>query len=134
MHKKNNQYSYVLEANVEKSIYINLLERKLIPTDFYVEFYKLKRKNFFIKRKLTRTVTIFFIHFSEKKKISVKNESFYREIQIVIINLSLKPILIKPYQKIAIMEIYQENEIKWEKVSILNKSIRGENSFGSTGI
>lgn len=134
MHKKNNQYSYVLEANVEKSIYINLLERKLIPTGLYVEFYKLKRKNFFIKRKLIRTVTIFFIHFSEKKKISVKNESIYREIQIVIINLSLKPILIKPYQKIAIMEIYQENEIKWKKCSILNQSIRGENSFGSTGI
>lgn len=134
MHKKNNQYSYVLEANVEKSIDINFLGRELIPTNLYVEFYKLKKKNFFIKKKLIRTTTICFIHFSEKKKISVKNESIYREIQIVIINISLKPILIKPYQKIAIMEIYQENEIKWKKSSILNQSMRGENSFGSTGI
>ncbi|WP_238785537.1 dCTP deaminase/dUTPase family protein [Blattabacterium cuenoti] len=73
-----------------------------------------------------------FDSFFGKKKISVKKESI--EIQIVIINISLKSILIKPYQKIVIMEIYQENEVKWKKCSILNESIRGENSFGSTGI
>ncbi|WP_185862723.1 dCTP deaminase/dUTPase family protein [Blattabacterium cuenoti] len=133
MHKKNNQYSSVLEANVEKSIYINYLERKLIPTGLYIEFYKLKRKNFFIKKKLINTGTICLIHFSEKKKNPSKM-NLYIEIQIVIINISLKYILIKPYQKIVIMEIYQENEIKWKKCSILNESIRGENSFGSTGI
>ncbi|WP_238784818.1 dCTP deaminase/dUTPase family protein [Blattabacterium cuenoti] len=75
-----------------------------------------------------------FDSFFGKKKIPVKKESIYIEIQIVIINISLKSILIKPYQKIVIMEIYQENEIKWKKCSILNESIRGENSFGSTGI
>ncbi len=68
MHKKNNQYSSVLEANVENPISINYLGRKLIPTGLYIEFYKLKRKNFFIKKKLINTGTICLIHFSEKKK------------------------------------------------------------------
>ncbi len=78
MHKKNNQYSYVLKADVEKSIYINFLGRKLIPTGLYVKLYKLKRKNFFIKRKLIKTVTICLIHFSEKKKISVLSTQKYK--------------------------------------------------------
>ncbi|WP_185859923.1 deoxyuridine 5'-triphosphate nucleotidohydrolase [Blattabacterium cuenoti] len=133
MHKKNNQYSSVLEANVDKYIYINYLDRKVIPTGLYMEVDKLKRKNFFIKKKLINTGTICLIHISEKKKYPSKT-NLYIEIQIVIINISLKSILIKPDQKIAIMEIYQENEIKWKKCSILHESIRGENSFGSTGI
>ncbi|WP_238784454.1 dCTP deaminase/dUTPase family protein [Blattabacterium cuenoti] len=108
------------------------MERILIPTAIYIKLSKINENHFFIKKKIIDSRTVCLIHFSEKKS---PTDFFLKQIKIVIINLSLKSILIiQPYEKIAIMDITKTPEIKWKSSNKLNKSIRGSNSFGSTGI
>ncbi|AWU43969.1 deoxyuridine 5'-triphosphate nucleotidohydrolase [Blattabacterium sp. (Cryptocercus kyebangensis)] len=135
MHKKSYPSTFILKANIQKPIFIIFLERKLISTGFYLKFSKNIKKDFFIKKKFIDTGTICIIHISDKKKEIEKGDNqYYKELKVIIINISLKNILIQPNEKIAIMDVYPEIEIKWKKCSILNKSKRGNNSFGSTGI
>ncbi|WP_341658122.1 hypothetical protein [Blattabacterium cuenoti] len=65
-----------------------------------------------------------------------KKHPLYNEIQIIVINVfPEKNIMIKPNEKLGILDIVTDvKKIKWKKCSILNRSIRGNNSFGSTGI
>ncbi|WP_238784270.1 dCTP deaminase/dUTPase family protein [Blattabacterium cuenoti] len=116
----------ILRAYLKKSISINFLERRLISTGIYIQFSE-TRNNFFIK-KLIDTKTICLIHFMDKEKKK------FKEIKVLIINISFKPFLIIPYEKIGIMNITKNTEIKWESSDILNQSRRGSDSFGSTGI
>ncbi|MDR1804922.1 MAG: deoxyuridine 5'-triphosphate nucleotidohydrolase [Flavobacteriales bacterium] len=125
MHK----YQSILKANIKNEIFINSLERKLITTGYYLEFNKIFYNNFFIRKKLIDAGIICLVHFYEKKEKKI----VFQELQLVIINISLKIIKIKPKEKIAIIDIYPKIKIKWEESSILNKSGRGNNSFGSTG-
>ncbi|WP_341651208.1 hypothetical protein [Blattabacterium cuenoti] len=65
-----------------------------------------------------------------------KKHPFYNEIQIIVINVfPEKNIMINPNEELGILDIIIDvKKIKWKKCSILNRSIRGNNSFGSTGI
>ncbi|AWU45137.1 dCTP deaminase/dUTPase family protein [Blattabacterium punctulatus] len=134
MYKKNYPSTSILKANIQDSVSIFFLERKLISTGFYFNFYKNFKKDFFIKKKFIDPLTICIIHILNKKKIEKKYSQYYKELKIIIINISLKKILIQPNEKIAIINIYPKIKIKWKKCFILNKSKRGYNSFGSTGI
>ncbi len=84
---------------------------------------------FFFKKKNDR---IYLYHSSYEKK----KHPLYNEIQIIVINVfPEKNIMIKPNEKLGILDIVTDvKKIKWKKCSILNRSIRGNNSFGSTGI
>ncbi|WP_185862165.1 dCTP deaminase/dUTPase family protein [Blattabacterium cuenoti] len=117
-YKKEDQSTLI--ANIEKSISINFLEKKLIPTGFFIEFYKNIKYCFFIKKQFIEAICIIHI---EKK-----------EIKIIVINIFLKPIIIIPNEKLAILNMVKKTKIKWNKCTILNKSMRGDNSFGSSGI
>ncbi|AWU44526.1 dCTP deaminase/dUTPase family protein [Blattabacterium punctulatus] len=134
MYTKSFPSTSILKANIQDSVSIFFLERKLISTGFYFNFYKNFKKDFFIKKNFIDPVTICIIHILNKKKIKKKYSQYYKELKIIIINISLKKILIQPNDKIAIINIYPEIKIKWKKYFILNKSKRGYNSFGSTGI
>ncbi|WP_185857983.1 dCTP deaminase/dUTPase family protein [Blattabacterium cuenoti] len=120
-------HQYILIANIKKSISINFLERKLIPTGFFIQVKKDPQYYFFLKKKFIESICI--IHIKKNKK-----HKSYKEIQIIIFNVFFKNIMIKPYEKIGILNIVKNVKIKWKKCSILSISIRGSNSFGSTGI
>ncbi|WP_185872248.1 dUTP diphosphatase [Blattabacterium cuenoti] len=133
MYNKNkNGYQLILIANIEKSISIKFLERKLISTGIFIQFYPKMIYNFWIKKKLIEAICI--IHLTQEKK-NKTNLFLYKEIKILIINVLFKTIKIQSNEKLVILNIFQEkNKIKWEKCIFLNTSIRGNNSFGSTGI
>ncbi|WP_238786207.1 dCTP deaminase/dUTPase family protein [Blattabacterium cuenoti] len=119
MHK---QYRYTeIFSKIKKTISISFLERKLISTGFFIEFNKEMKYHIFFKKKLIKGLLIIHI---EKK-----------EIKIIVINIFFNTtIIIKPYEKLALLNIVKVIKIKWEKSTCLNKSIRGNNNFGSTGI
>ncbi|WP_341664280.1 hypothetical protein, partial [Blattabacterium cuenoti] len=84
--------------------------------------------SFFFKKKRIESICI--IHLTKKKKYP-----FYNEIQIIVINVfPEKNIIIKPNEELGKLDIVTDVKIKWKKCSILNRSLRGNNSFGSTGI
>ncbi|WP_341659985.1 dUTP diphosphatase [Blattabacterium cuenoti] len=125
MHKK--IYRSTLVASIKRPVEINFLERKLISTGLFI--YENTRCSFFLKRKMIESICV--IHLTKEKK-----HPFYNEIQIIIINVfPEKNIMIHPNEELGILDIITDvKKIKWKKCSILNRSIRGNNSFGSTGI
>ncbi|QIK16415.1 dUTP diphosphatase [Blattabacterium sp. DPU] len=125
MYKRIYQFPFSLIANIKKSISFNFLERKLISTGIFIK--KSENNIFFLKKKLIEPICI--IHITKNKKYTS-----YKEISIIVINVFLKKIIIQPNEKLGILDIVKNVKIKWEKSSILNSSVRGSNSFGSTGI
>ncbi len=124
--RKKKIYRSTLVASIKRPVEINFLERKLISTGLFI--YENTRCSFFLKTKKIESICI--IHLTKKNKYP-----FYMEIQIIVINVfPEKNIMIKPNEKLGILDIVTDVKIKWKKCSILNKSIRGNNSFGSTGI
>ncbi|WP_185863832.1 dCTP deaminase/dUTPase family protein [Blattabacterium cuenoti] len=125
MHKK--IYRSTLVSSIRRPVEINFLKRKLISTGLLI--YEKPRCSFFFKKKMIESICI--IHLTKKKE-----HPFYNEIQIIVINVfsEKRNIIIKPNEELGILDIVTDVKIKWKKCSILNKSVRGNNSFGSTGI
>ncbi|WP_341653773.1 dUTP diphosphatase [Blattabacterium cuenoti] len=119
-------YRSTLVASIKRPVEINFLERKLISTGLLI--YEKTRCSFFLKKRMIESICV--IHLTKKE------HPFYNEIQIIVINVfPEKNIIIKPNEELGILDIITNvKNIKWKKCSILNRSIRGNNSFGSTGI
>ncbi|BAR91795.1 dUTP diphosphatase [Blattabacterium cuenoti] len=120
-------YRYTLVASIKRPVEINFLKRKLISTGLFI--YENTRYSFFLKKKMIESICV--IHLTKKKK-----HPFYMEIQIIVINVSpKKKIIIYPNEELGVLDIVTNvKKIKWKESSILNISMRGNNSFGSTGI
>ncbi|WP_185869070.1 dCTP deaminase/dUTPase family protein [Blattabacterium cuenoti] len=125
----NKVFQLILIANIEKSIFINFLERKLIPTGIFIRFHQKMKYHFLVKKKLVEAICI--IHFAKNNK---ENPFLDQEIKILLINVFFEKMKIQSNEQLVVVNIFQGNKIKWEKCSILNTSVRGSNSFGSTGI
>ncbi|WP_185859347.1 dCTP deaminase/dUTPase family protein [Blattabacterium cuenoti] len=123
-----NGYQLTLIANIEKSISINFMERKLISTGIFIQFPKKIKYHFFLKKKFIEAICV--IHITKNKK----NTVLCQEIKMIITNVLFETMKIRSNEKLAVVNIFQGTQIKWEKCSILNTSMRGCNSFGSTGI
>ncbi|WP_185856777.1 dUTP diphosphatase [Blattabacterium cuenoti] len=119
-------YQSTLVASIKRPVEINFLERKLISTGLFI--YENPRCSFFLKKKMIESICV--IHLTKNKK-----HTCYNEIQIIVINVfSKKNIMIKPNEELGVLDIVTDVKIKWKECSILNKSIRENNSFGSTGM
>ncbi|WP_185882956.1 dCTP deaminase/dUTPase family protein [Blattabacterium cuenoti] len=120
---KTNNQSKLVYSNNKKSIFINFLERKLIPTGLIL--CNLDKKIFlFLKKTFIKSICIIHIESNKEIKIIVIN-TFWKK----------KPLIIKPNEKLAIISIiYNIKNVYWNNTFILKKSIRGNKSFGSTGI
>ncbi|AGW86351.1 Deoxyuridine 5-Triphosphate Nucleotidohydrolase [Blattabacterium sp. (Nauphoeta cinerea)] len=119
-----------LIANIKESVSIKFLERKLISTGILIKTPKNTRHSFSLIKKFIESICI--IHIT--KNIKNKKYTLYNEIQIIVINVFFKNIMIEPNDELGIFDLIEGVKIKWEKCSILSRSIRGSNSFGSTGI
>ncbi|WP_238785651.1 dUTP diphosphatase [Blattabacterium cuenoti] len=109
-------------CNINNSISIDFMNRKLISTGLYVCSNFIKKYHFFIKKIFVNAFCIIHI----QKNMGLK---------IVIINIIPETKTIINYkEKIVIIDILPIININWIESSILNKSKRGENCFGSTGI
>lgn len=117
-----------LRADIEKTITLEPLERKLLPTGLFIELpvgYEAQ-----IRPRSGLAL---------KKGLSIPNapgtiDSDYRgEIGVILINLSNMPIQIEPAERIAQMIIAKYETIQWEEATELEESNRGENGYGSTG-
>lgn len=117
-----------LRANIEKSLELYPRERMLIPTGLFIEL----PEGFEAQIRPRSGLAL-------KKGVTVLNspgtiDSDYRgEIGVILINHSNEIFDINPGERICQMVITRHEHIRWENVSELGDTERGEGGFGHTG-
>lgn len=116
-----------LYANLEDSITLKMLERKLIPTGLFIEL----PAGFEAQVRPRSGLSI-------KNGITVLNapgtiDADYRgEIGVILVNLSTESFTINNGDRIAQMVIAKYETAQWQEVSEINETARGAGGFGST--
>ncbi|HHT22331.1 MAG TPA: dUTP diphosphatase [Bacteroidales bacterium] len=117
-----------LRANIDESITLKPLERKLIPTGLYIELPKGYEAQIRPRSGL-----------AVKKGITVLNspgtiDADYRgEVCVVLVNLSNEAFVLNDGERICQMIIAKHEQVEWLEVDELNVTDRGAGGFGHTG-
>jgi len=118
-----------LYANLDSSITLCPMERKIIPTGLFIELpsgYEAQirpRSGLAIKNGITCLNSPGTI------------DSDYRgEIGVILANLSTEEFVINSGDRIAQIVVAKHEKIEWEQVENLENSQRGEGGFGSSGV
>ena len=118
-----------LRADLETTIELKPLERKLVPTGLHIELpegYEAQIR--------PRSGLAF------KHGISIVNspgtiDADYRgEIKVLLINLSSEVFEINTGDRIAQMVVASHGKVSWEQVEVLNQTSRGAGGYGHTGV
>jgi dUTP pyrophosphatase len=118
-----------LRADLERTVQLGPLERKLIPTGLHIEL-----PEGFEAQIRPRSGLAF------KHGISIVNspgtiDADYRgEIKVLLINLSNEPFEVNSGDRIAQMIVARHEKVNWEAVEILNETSRGAGGYGHTGV
>jgi dUTP pyrophosphatase len=117
-----------LRADVETTVVLKPMERKLIPTGLYIEL-----PESFEAQIRPRSGLAF------KHGIGIVNspgtiDADYRgEIKVLLINFSAEDFEINTGDRIAQMVVAKHERVNWEQVEVLNETQRGEGGYGHTG-
>lgn len=117
-----------LRANLQEEVILKPLERKLIPTGFFIEL----PAGYEAQVRPRSGLAI-------KKGITVLNspgtiDADYRgEIMVILINLSQEDFVIRHGERIAQMVIASHEKVEWKAVAELEGTERGDGGFGHTG-
>lgn len=117
-----------LRANLEESVVLKPLERKLIPTGLFIEL----PQGFEAQIRPRSGLAL-------KKGITVLNtpgtiDADYRgEIGIILVNLSQEEFVIESGERICQMIVAAHETVEWNLVETLEETDRGAGGFGHTG-
>ena len=117
-----------LRANIKKPLFLNSLQRVLIPTGL-----KISLPETFEGQIRPRS------GLALKHGVTVLNSpgtidaDYKGEVGVILINLSDKKYEIKPGDRIAQMIILNISNVNWKLVEDIGRSKRGNSGFGSTG-
>lgn len=117
-----------LRADLEATVVLNPMERKLIPTGLYIEL-----PEGFEAQIRPRSGLAY------KHGISIVNspgtiDADYRgEIKVLLVNLSTEAFEINTGDRIAQMIVARHEKVSWEEAEILNDTTRGAGGYGHTG-
>lgn len=118
-----------LRANIDESITLNPMERRIIPTGLYMAL-----PSGYEAQVRPRSGLAF------KHGITVLNspgtiDADYRgEIGVLLVNLSNEPFVITEGERIAQMVIARHEQGQFEVVDELDQTERGEGGYGHTGV
>lgn len=118
-----------LRANVEESIVLKPLERKLIPTGLFMalpvgyEGQVRPRSGLAIKKGITVL-----------NSPGTIDADYRGEVKVILINLSNEDFVIEPGERIAQLVIAKYERAEWESVEILDETERGSKGFGDSGL
>lgn len=118
-----------LRANLEASVLLKPLERKIIPTGLYIEIPPGYEGQIRPRSGL-----------AIKHGIGCPNspgtiDADYRgELGVILINLSKEDFTINDGERIAQLVIAKHETIVWEEVEELSETVRGTGGYGSSGI
>ena len=118
-----------LRADLEETVTLRPMERKLVPTGLYIEL-----PEGFEAQIRPRSGLAF------KHGIGIVNspgtiDADYRgEIKVLLINFSEQHFEINTGDRIAQMIVARHEKVNWEQVELLNETSRGEGGYGHTGV
>jgi len=118
-----------LRADLETTVFLKPMERKLIPTGLHIEL-----PESYEAQIRPRSGLAF------KHGISIVNspgtiDADYRgEIKVLLINLSTEVFEINTGDRIAQMVVARHEKVNWEPVEVLNETVRGAGGYGHTGV
>jgi len=118
-----------LRANLDESVTLEPLERKLIPTGLHIALVEGTEAQVRPRSGL-----------AYKKGLTVLNspgtiDADYRgEIKVILVNLSKEAIEIEDGERVAQMVIAKYEKVEWEAVEELDETVRGAGGFGHTGV
>ena len=118
-----------LRANIEDTIVLQPLERKLIPTGLYIELPEGYEAQIRPRSGLAL-----------KHGITIPNspgtiDADYRgEVGIIVLNASDKPFTIEDGERICQMVVKEYCRVEWNEVDSLDETERGAGGFGHTGV
>jgi dUTP pyrophosphatase len=117
-----------LRANLEESVVLKPMERKLIPTGLFIEL----PQGFEAQIRPRSGLAL-------KKGITILNspgtiDADYRgEIGIILVNLSQEEFVIESGERICQMIVAAHETVEWNLVETLEETDRGTGGFGHTG-
>ncbi len=117
-----------LKANIQESITIDPLQRVMVPTGLHIELPEGYEAQIRPRSGL-----------AAKHGIGIVNspgtiDADYRgEIKIILVNLSDRPFVLIPGERVAQMVVAKFERVEWVPSEELSDSERGEGGFGSTG-
>ncbi|MFA6335790.1 MAG: dUTP diphosphatase [Bacteroidales bacterium] len=117
-----------LKANLKESITIQPMERVLVPTGLHIELPEGYEAQIRPRSGL-----------AVKHGIGIVNspgtiDADYRgEIKIILVNLSDRPFVLIPGERVAQMVVAKFERVDWIPADELSESERGDGGFGSTG-
>lgn len=117
-----------LRANLQKTVILKTLERKLIPTGLFIEL------PWGFEAQIRPRSGLAF-----KKGITILNtpgtiDADYRgEIGVILISLSHENFVIENEERICPMVIAAHETVEWNLVEVLDNTERGAGGFGHTG-
>ena len=118
-----------IRANLDESITLHPMERRLIPTGLYIAL----PEGFEVQIRPRSGLAL-------KKGITVLNspgtvDADYRgEVGVVLINLSDKDFVVNDGERIAQMVIARYEQVELAVVDALDDTERGEGGYGHTGV
>ena len=118
-----------LRANIDESITLNPMERRIIPTGLYIalppgyEAQVRPRSGLALKHGITVL-----------NSPGTIDADYRGEIGVLLINLSTEPFVITEGERIAQMVIARHEQGQFEGVEQLDQTERGEGGYGHTGV
>lgn len=118
-----------LRANLEEPVTLKPLERAIIKTGLFIALPQGYEAQVRPRSGL-----------AAKKGITVLNspgtiDADYRgEIGVILVNLSNEDFIVNDGERIAQLIIAKYERVFWNEVDVLDKTERGTNGFGSTGV
>ena len=118
-----------LRANIDESITLNPMERRIIPTGLYIALppgYEAQVR--------PRSGLAFKHGITVLNSPGTIDADYCGEIGVLLINLSTEPFVITEGERIAQMVIARHEQGQFEVVEQLDQTERGEGGYGHTGV
>lgn len=115
-------------AKLSESVTLKSLERKLIPTGLFIEL-----PGGYEAQVRPRSGMAFKHGLTVLNSPGTIDADYRGEIGVILVNLSTEEFTIQDGERIAQLVIAKHETAEWQKVEVLDETIRGEGGFGSTG-
>lgn len=117
-----------IRANIDETVTLNSLERKLIPTGLYIELPEGYEAQMRPRSGLALNEGLGLLN-----SPGTIDADYRGEIGIIVVNLSNNPVTIKDGDRICQMVIQRVEQAELFEVDTLDKTERGAGGFGHTG-
>ena len=118
-----------LRADVDSTVVLKPLERKLIPTGLSIELpegYEAQIR--------PRSGLAYKFGISIVNSPGTIDADYRGEIKVLLVNLSNEDFEVNTGDRIAQMVVAKHEQVQWDEVEVLNETSRGAGGYGHTGV